>query len=261
MHRWPAHPAKDATMSPAAVSRSQSGSATRWFLAPPSASTRLFSPRHRFASSSATGLDPTKVSARTPGWSASAAAASAVPCTIWKTPSGTPASRISAATRAMHMGTFSEGLRMTQLPATSAMGTVHMGTMMGKLKGTMHPTTPSGSRWSAHAMPRLTSSAFPCISCGIEHAHSTVSFPLATLARASALFLPPSRTTMSASSSACSAMRAWRRSITAARCLAVWPFHAGKAASALATAAATSWSEDKVTWLITESSIGESTSM
>jgi len=39
MQRWPEQPAKEATMSEAELSGSQSDSATRWFLAPPRAST------------------------------------------------------------------------------------------------------------------------------------------------------------------------------------------------------------------------------
>lgn len=43
-----------------------------------------------------------------------------------------------------------------QLPMVKAMGTVHMGTMTGKLKGQMLATMPSGSRTSTHVTPRLT---------------------------------------------------------------------------------------------------------
>ena len=46
-------------------------------------------------------------------------------------------------------------------------------TMRGKLKGTMAVTTPNGSLTSSQCTPRLTSSFFPWISCGSEHAYST----------------------------------------------------------------------------------------
>mmetsp|Transcript_1388 Transcript_1388/g.2728 ORF Transcript_1388/g.2728 Transcript_1388/m.2728 type:complete len:208 (+) Transcript_1388:504-1127(+) len=92
IHRCPAHPAKLATMSRAHISASQSGSATRWFLAPPSASTRLLMARHLFATISATLLLPTNVTALTSGWSTSALTVGTDPLTIWKTPSGSPAS-------------------------------------------------------------------------------------------------------------------------------------------------------------------------
>lgn len=70
-----------------------------------------------------------------------------------------------------------------------------MGTMTGKLKGKTLPTMPSGSRTSWHVTPRETRRWAPGMSCGIEHAHSTVSFPFATLASASALVFPFSITT------------------------------------------------------------------
>ena len=42
-------------------------------------------------------------------------------------------------------GTCSLGLRMKPLPATRAWGSIHSGTMMGKLNGVMPATTPMGS--------------------------------------------------------------------------------------------------------------------
>ena len=41
-------------------------------------------------------------------------------------------------------GSFSEGLMMTALPAATAIGTNHIGTIAGKLNGEITPTTPSG---------------------------------------------------------------------------------------------------------------------
>ena len=63
--------------------------------------------------------------------------------------------------RAIVIGTFSLGLSSTQLPATSAIGAVHIGTMKGKLNGTIEATTPTGSRTSAHTTPVLTVSVRP----------------------------------------------------------------------------------------------------
>jgi len=128
MHRWPAQPANDATMSAEAIGTSRSGAATRWFFAPPSASTFLPAARARLCTSSATRLEPTNVSAAMPAWSQSAPTTSASPCTIWKAPAGTPASKSSSAARCIVSGTFSLGLRITQLPATSAIGMVQNGT-------------------------------------------------------------------------------------------------------------------------------------
>mmetsp|Transcript_20067 Transcript_20067/g.40679 ORF Transcript_20067/g.40679 Transcript_20067/m.40679 type:complete len:201 (+) Transcript_20067:820-1422(+) len=156
MHRCPAHPAKETTISDAAPSISQSGRAMRWFLAPPKAVTRLFSDLHRLATIEATGEDPTKVTARTSLWSIIASTASLVPWTMLKTPSGIPALVINPTTLFIVSGTFSLGLSTTVLPVTSAMGTVHIGTMKGKLNGTMLATTPTGSRRSSHDTSELT---------------------------------------------------------------------------------------------------------
>ena len=46
------------------------------------------------------------------------------------------------------LGSFSLGLSTTVLPAAIAMGKNHIGTIAGKLKGEMIPTTPMGSRRS-----------------------------------------------------------------------------------------------------------------
>ena len=53
----------------------------------------------------------------------------------------------------MVLGTFSEGFRMTVFPMVRAMGMVQKGTIRGKLKGTMAPTTPRGVRCSSQLMP------------------------------------------------------------------------------------------------------------
>ncbi len=60
-------------------------------------------------------------------------------------PAGSPASAKSSARRIAESGTRSEGLRMKALPPTSACGSIHIGTMRGKLNGTTPATTPSGS--------------------------------------------------------------------------------------------------------------------
>ena len=43
-------------------------------------------------------------------------------------------------------GSFSLGFSTTVLPAAIAIGKNHIGTIAGKLKGLMMPTTPSGCR-------------------------------------------------------------------------------------------------------------------
>ena len=73
---------------------------------------------------------------------------------------------------------------MTVFPQTNAMGSVHIGTMNGKLNGTMDATTPRGSRRSWHVTCDETRRFFPWANWGSEAAYSTVSFPFATSARA-----------------------------------------------------------------------------
>mmetsp|Transcript_116753 Transcript_116753/g.302581 ORF Transcript_116753/g.302581 Transcript_116753/m.302581 type:complete len:279 (-) Transcript_116753:496-1332(-) len=148
MQRWPEQPLKDTTMSDEAISMSQSGAATRWFFAPPRQSAFFPAAVARWWTNSATEEEPTKVKAAISLWSHKASTTSRPPLTIWKAPLGTPAWIKSSAARAMVMGTFSLGLRMTVLPETRAIGTVHIGTMKGKLHGAMQVTTPTGSRIS-----------------------------------------------------------------------------------------------------------------
>mmetsp|Transcript_11123 Transcript_11123/g.33052 ORF Transcript_11123/g.33052 Transcript_11123/m.33052 type:complete len:335 (-) Transcript_11123:6-1010(-) len=115
-------------MSLAAISRLRSGAETRWFLAPPRAMTFLPALRARACTRSATREEPTKVSAAMSGWSQRALATSESPWTIWKAPCGTPALKRNSAALLIVIGTFSEGLRITQLPATRAIGMVQKGT-------------------------------------------------------------------------------------------------------------------------------------
>ena len=69
-----------------------------------------------------------------------------VPCRIFNTPSGKPASFGNDAIRVKVSGTFSEGFTIIQLPRAIAFGIVQLGTIAGKLNGTMDATTPSGTR-------------------------------------------------------------------------------------------------------------------
>ena len=67
---------------------------------------------------------------------------------------------------------------------TIAMGMVHIGTMNGKLNGTIEVTMPSGARRSEQDTWEDTCRVLPCANWGSEHAYSTVSFPFATSANA-----------------------------------------------------------------------------
>ena len=64
---------------------------------------------------------------------------------------------------------------------------VHIGTINGKLNGTMLATTPRGTRRSWHVTVDETRSVLPAASWGRLQAYSTVSFPLAMSARAGCL--------------------------------------------------------------------------
>mmetsp|Transcript_10271 Transcript_10271/g.21114 ORF Transcript_10271/g.21114 Transcript_10271/m.21114 type:complete len:224 (-) Transcript_10271:238-909(-) len=202
MHLCPLAPAKLATTSLVVPSNSASLRATRWFLAPPRAMTLLLRLLQRAETREAMGLLPTKLTALTRGESIRASQHSRVPLTICQTPAGKPASTIRSLTKLQVIGHFSEGLRTTQLPKTRLMGTVHIGTMNGKLKGTMAATTPRGLLVSVQLIPLLTVRLFPWATWGREIAYSTVSRPLATSARASVMFFPFSFTMHSARTSA-----------------------------------------------------------
>ena len=67
------------------------------------------------------------------------------------TPSGRPASFHSSAIQFAAVGSFSEGLSTTVLPAAMATGKNHIGTMAGKLNGEMIAATPRGwrSEWTS----------------------------------------------------------------------------------------------------------------
>src|SRR5580693_9193463 len=75
------------------------------------------------------------------GWPSSASTATLSPCTTLNTPSGSPASARSLASRTDAEGSFSDGLSTKALPAAMAIGNIHIGTMAGKLNGVIPATT------------------------------------------------------------------------------------------------------------------------
>ncbi len=137
MHRSPAEPNPAETAASAALSRSASSSTTMWFLAPPRACTRLPAAVAASYTCRAIGVEPTKLTAATPGWVSSALTATASPCTTLNTPSGRPASASNSASRTDADGSFSDGLSTNALPQAIASGNIHIGTMAGKLNGVM----------------------------------------------------------------------------------------------------------------------------
>src|SRR5687767_840303 len=122
------------------------------------------------------------------------------PCTILKTPSGKPASFSNSASRPQQSGTFSEGFTIMQLPSAIALGMVQLGTMAGKLNGTIEATTPSGTCSVLHSTPLLTSRISPVTSWGSEQANSVSSMHFSISARDSFMVLPFSSLQSAASS-------------------------------------------------------------
>ena len=98
------------------------------------------------------------------------------PCNTLNTPSGSPASCHSLASQTAVDGSFSLGLRTTQLPAAMAIGKNHIGTMAGKLNGEMIPTTPSGCRSEdTSTLVEAFSVIEPLSRCANPQANSTTS--------------------------------------------------------------------------------------
>ena len=69
--------------------------------------------------------------------------------TTLKTPSGSPASLASSASRSNVSEAISGGLTTTELPAAEAGAIFQAPIISGKFHGTMTPTTPSGSYGSS----------------------------------------------------------------------------------------------------------------
>ena len=98
-------------------------------------------------------------------------------------------------------GSRSEGFRIKQLPAASAVGNIHIGTMAGKLKGVMPATTPSGWRVDHESTLVPTFSVYsPLSKVGAAVANSTTSAPRCTSPSASDKTLPCSAVIQAASS-------------------------------------------------------------
>ena len=66
------------------------------------------------------------------------------PFTILSTPGGIPASRTSSHSSLLELGSLSDGLSIKQFPQAIATGNIHIGTIIGKLKGVMPAHTPIG---------------------------------------------------------------------------------------------------------------------
>src|SRR5690625_3601704 len=92
----------------------------------------------------AIGVEPTNEIAETSGLLSRQSTANLSTGKTLKPPSGRAASVHRFGIHDAADGSFSEGFKITALPAAIAIGKNHMGTMAGKLNGLMTPTTPSG---------------------------------------------------------------------------------------------------------------------
>ena len=163
------------------------------------------------------------------------------PCTTWKTPLGSPASRNNSASRTGTDGSRSLGFRMNALPHASAGPAFQSGIIAGKLNGVMPATTPSGWRSEYTSMPVPAPSVYsPLIRCGMPTANSITSTPRWISPLESATVLPCSRESSSASSSTFWLTRSMNFIITRARRCGFQAAHSFCASTATATAASTS---------------------
>ena len=134
-------------------------------------------------------------------------------------------------------GVSCEGLSTKVLPVTIATGIIHMGTMLGKLKGVIPATTPTGKRVSSSSIPFAIWSRFwPIIRVGAPQAKSMTSMARLTSPRDSSRVLPFSWVTIADSSSMCLSNRALKRNMTCARSGTGVSLQAANAVFAAATA-------------------------
>src|SRR4051795_12175641 len=219
-----------------------------WFFAPPRACTRFPVRVPRSCTYAAIGVEPTKDTAATSGWSSNPSTATLSPCRTLNTPAGSPASAHISASSTEAEGSRSLGLSTNVLPQAMATGNIHIGTIAGKLKGVMPATTPSGSRKENVSTSVDTwSEKSPLSRLGIPHANSTTSRPRCTSPSASERTLPCSSVISSAISPACALRSSRKLNITFVRRLKEVCDHSRKASFAAAMAACTSASEPRTT--------------
>ena len=91
-------------------------------------------------------VEPVRSIWSTPGWTVSAAPVSRRPVTICSTPSGRPASRVSAANSMTESGASSLGLTISVLPQASAGAIFLVAISSGWFQGVSAAHTPTGTR-------------------------------------------------------------------------------------------------------------------
>ena len=94
-----------------------------------------------------TSVEPVKAMASTPGWRTMAAPARVPrPGTTFRMPGGKPASAANSPSSRAVSGVSMAGFSTTAFPHARAGATFQVASESGKFHGTMHPTTPTGSR-------------------------------------------------------------------------------------------------------------------
>ncbi len=153
---WPAF--SNTPYGAVAAARSRSASAnTMLALLPPSSSVTRFT----WAAQPAmmclpTSVEPVNTTLRTVSFvTKRSPTTEPLPGTTWNSPSGSPASSPSSASRRLVSGVHSAGFSTTALPAARAGAKPHDAIVMGKFHGVITPTTPSGS-WNVTSRPPAT---------------------------------------------------------------------------------------------------------
>lgn len=144
----------------------------------------------------------------------------------------------------MAPGSRSDGFTIRVFPVTAAIGILQSGIIAGKLKGQIAAVTPKGSRYERVSISLATSKTSPGIMVVIPHMVSATCRPRKTSPLASAKVLPCSRVMLAARRSQCSRIRATNLNMICCLASKEVAFHAGKAFSALSTAALSSSSVD-----------------
>ena len=137
---------------------------------------------------------------------------------------------------------------MKVLPAATATGYIHIGTITGKLNGVMPATTPRGWRIDDASTPVDTSSEnSPFNRWGMPQANSTTSMPRATSPRASSSTLPCSAVISRARSSRCRSTSSRKVKRIRVRAVSDVSRQPAQASAAAATARSTSRRQDSTT--------------
>src|SRR5688572_22520009 len=176
------------------------------------------------------------------------------PGTTFSTPSGSPASIASSATRSAVNGDFSEGFSTIELPVASAGPSFHDAIRSGKFHGTMAATTPIDSRvMSASASCEVGATSSYTLS--VASAYQAMQLAAAGMSTfiESEIGLPMSSVSVSASSSRCLRMSSAKRSSTFLRAAGARRDQAppSNALRALATARSTSGAPQDATFAMT----------